>query len=256
MRVLYNAVDWTSFSGFTQDNLNPYTNINIATRTKFARNYVPNNATLVANKNSSIGNSIALVFNRLIYPFLSSSAENNCLLVVNSLYYQVYSSAFHLANRGIYYFELPQNYITSLNISFSFASNGLTTYSQISNLFHGNYLSLANNGFDLSFTFEYIDKTDKVYNDYNVAFTQTQKTSALRIDLSIKNMNKTELDSILAWINTCGKSKPFVLFVDESETIITSKYQLGGMFMFHDVDKVHHKSFGLYDISFSIIEVL
>jgi len=257
LKILYNSSDWLSFAGFTEETLNPYTNINSNSRTKYTRNYVADNATLTATKTASQGNAVALVFNKLLYPFKTTAGvENNCLLLVDGTYDQVYSSAVHTTNRGVVYWDVTQSTISSLAIAFAFASSGSTTFAQISNIFHGNVLDLVTNGFDLAFTFEYIDKTDKVYNDYNVAFTQNQKTASLRLDLSIRNMNKTELSSVLAWINACGKTKPFVLFVDETATIITSKYDLGAVFMFHDIDKVHHKSFGLYDISFSIIEVI
>lgn len=261
MRIVYTSPIYNqhTITATNTNSLYPINNLFQTTRTKFwkANSSVTNLITIDYLSVFPYNAQVAVFQNTNIYPF-SSGTYCTLRMLRNTAYQQDFTlnSANFLNNRAYFYAESPVVLSGTQLSRMEFLNLNGSFIPQLSYIFCGQYLSLTQNGFDLNFSFGLVDNSKKNYNNLGVAFVEANNLLQRSLSFSINNMNKTELTSILAWINYCKKDKPFFVFMDENQNIIANKYELGGMFLFDSIGEIQHTSFGLYSISMTAIEVV
>lgn len=128
-------------------------------------------------------------------------------------------------------------------------------YLEISNLFIGKAIPFVTNSIDYGWTMERKDNSKSRSNRYRQKFTDvTNEQSVIRA--SFKFLDKTELDVVLDVFEENQTYNPVWLIIDDTETIVNDKERFAGMFEFDKIPRHRNGSFGLYDLSFAMQEVL
>lgn len=148
-------------------------------------------------------------------------------------------------------------YKTFADQSYRFAriSASGTSYAELSNIFIGEYTQLANNNIDFGWDYENNDLSRITRNEDGQQFSIV-KPFQKEITASFKYLNVSEFATISGIYDYHGKTEPIWLVVDESETIVDAKERFINQFYFVSDMKFKNDSFGLYNTSFSLREVI
>jgi hypothetical protein len=130
------------------------------------------------------------------------------------------------------------------------------SYISFSKVFLANQFTYSDNGFDINFNFALSDLSKIRKNDIGKRFIDEIRNTVKSLSLSINTMNKTELDSFIAFVRYVGLHKPFVLFVDENQNIVTDKHLLTLYAMFDSVGSIDSSNLGYYNSTFNLSEVV
>ena len=133
---------------------------------------------------------------------------------------------------------------------------GVGSYLGVSNVFLGKAFGFTVNGIDQEFSFDEQDLSRVIVSETGRRFIDEVTVRVKSFDLSVRTMDKTEMGEWQTIVRNNGKRKQFYMIIEENELIMTNKDVLSGMFMFNSWGPFEHVSFGYWDSSFSVSEVI
>jgi hypothetical protein len=129
-------------------------------------------------------------------------------------------------------------------------------YYGCSSIFLGAAFSFADTCFNTQLTVRESDLSTVRFSPIGRRFIDEQTSRVKTLDLSLSALNKVEASQWRTFWNTVGLRKPFFLSVDETYTLFNEPMILAGKFMFNESLNMGQQTFGLWDASFSLTEVM
>lgn len=154
--------------------------------------------------------------------------------------------------------ELEMGIKTIATQSFRFwriTPNTAGDFVELSKVFIGKAIELANNGIDFGWTFENKDRSIISLNRYAQKYID-RINDQKNITASIKLMNVAEVETMLDIFEYHGEDIPIWIVINENETIINDAERFSGYFYFRGRPKIVNSAFGLYDTTFQLEEAL
>ena len=130
-----------------------------------------------------------------------------------------------------------------------------TGYFELSNIFLGAYTQLSENNIDFGWTYINMDKSLITKNSQGQQFS-TLRPKMKEIKANFKYLNVAEFTTISDLYDLHGKIEPVWFVVDESEIIVDAKERFINQYYFKSDLSFKNTTFGLYDTSFSLSEVI
>lgn len=141
----------------------------------------------------------------------------------------------------------------SQNYRFWRVSGTGTSFFELSTIFIGKFVQMTTNNIDFGWSYINRDISKISRNRYGQRFID-QINDSDEIKATFKLLNKTELDIILDVFDTVGRHTPFWFIVDEDEIIVNDKERFFNSFYLTQRPEITNDSFGLYSLSFNIVE--
>lgn len=136
----------------------------------------------------------------------------------------------------------------------SFSSSD--TYFGCSSMFLGKAFSFTENCFNTQLTLRESDLSSVRFSPTGRRFIDEQSSRIKTLNLSLSSMNKTEASQWRDFWNAVALRKSFFLSVDETYTVLNEPMILAGKFMFNEAMEMSQQTFGLWEASFSMTEVM
>ena len=136
----------------------------------------------------------------------------------------------------------------------SFSSSD--TYFGCSSMFLGKAFSFTENCFNTQLTLRESDLSSVRFSPTGRRFIDEQSSRIKTLNLSLSSMNKTEASQWRDFWNAVALRKSFFLSVDETYTVLNEPMILAGKFMFNESMEMSQQTFGLWEASFSMTEVM
>jgi hypothetical protein len=129
-------------------------------------------------------------------------------------------------------------------------------YYGCSSLFLGASFAFTDTCFNTQLTIRESDLSTVRFSPIGRRFIDEQTSRVKTLDLSLSALNKVEASQWRAFWNDVGVRKPFFLSVDETFTVLNEPMILAGKFMFNEGLSMSQQTFGLWESSFTMTEVM
>jgi hypothetical protein len=130
-----------------------------------------------------------------------------------------------------------------------------SSYVEFANFFLGEYVQLSDNSIDYGWDHSYDDLTKGSFNRYGQGFFD-ENIKQMDLTAKFKYLNKTELATIQDMFNYHGISKPLWVVIDENEAIVDEKERFINQYTLKRLPSYNNSGFGLFDTSFTLVEVM
>lgn len=124
-----------------------------------------------------------------------------------------------------------------------------------SKIFLGKSLDLGSQAINVGFSFQRFDRSIITEGRYGQKFIDKLNNIKL-FSGSFTVMNKTEFTNIDQMFKFCGVSVPVWFVCDQNENVINDAEVIGGYFYFQDNCQIINSTWGYYDTTFNLIQVV
>ena len=128
-----------------------------------------------------------------------------------------------------------------------------TSYLELSNIFFGQKFQAGKN-FSFNWTFNNTDNSKLTKNKWGDVFIDDYG-SLKNINGEVKLLTSTEREAINEHFNYTGKTKPFVVIMDNLELFSTDAEEFAGFFRFKARPGFNNLAFGYFNTKLQLIEV-
>jgi len=148
-------------------------------------------------------------------------------------------------------------YVTFTNQEYRFAriTCSGTSYVELSNIFIGEYVQMAENSIDFGWTYINVDQTTVSKNKEGQKFFN-EKPFVKRITANLNLLNQVEFTTISDMYNYHGNSVPIWFVIDEAESFSDTQERFIDQYYFVNDLAFKNSSFSLWDTSFTLEEVI
>ena len=130
-----------------------------------------------------------------------------------------------------------------------------SSYVELSNIFLGAYVQLADNSIDYGWDHSFSDLTKGSFNRLGQGFFD-ENVKQMELSAKFNYLNVTEFETIQDMFSYHGISKPIWIVIDENENIVSDKERFINQFTLRRSPSYNNSGYGLYGTSFNLIEVM